>query len=124
MTIRKLEIDSLSKLLSFLWKVLIYLFNDIEQKSKRKAWNIEQKHISVKDSLEEIFKNHASEIDWNDKIEVDFLDEMPHQVSFLDTNNTDNVMVPLNLAIFQWIHKPIINQAKIINRSFLHLLFK
>ena len=97
----------------------------LEKASKRKAWNIQKKIVSAKTSLEEVFMEHENYIKGAQKSALSFLEEEEEVKECkrwsLDDNLIEEVMVPLNLAIFQWLHIPIINQAKIINRAFIHL---
>ena len=102
----------------------------LEKASKRKTWNIQNKSVSAKTALEDVFREYE-ENSWRKKeltfnlLEDDEGEEAKvTKKDYLNDNLIEEVMVPLNLAIFQWLHIPIINQAKIINRAFIHLVFR
>lgn len=90
----------------------------------RKGWNVDKKKVSIRSDLEDVFRSHDEA---NKNTNIDDIFEVEIRVpkkSYLDTKSDDDVIVPLNLAIFQNIHTPIVNQAKIINRAFIHLFFR
>jgi len=98
-----------------------------EKATKRKVWNVENKKVFVRKELENVFQNFEKAITEGNRNSEDLLDEdfSPQgNRSYLDIEKNDDIIVPLNLAIFQNIHIPILNQAKIINRACIHLFFR
>lgn len=91
----------------------------------RKGWNVDKKKVSIRSDLEDVFRSYEEAKNKNNKNEeiFEFEIRVPKK-SYLETKRNDDVIVPLNLAIFQNIHTPIVNQAKIINRAFIHLFFR
>lgn len=92
----------------------------------RKCWNIEKKETNVRKDLENIFQNYEEAVAEGHKNHINFIEEIEpkSKKSSLEAGKVDDIIVPINLAIFQNIHTPIINQSKIINRTCLHLFFR
>jgi len=74
-------------------------------KGNRKIWKVGTKYVSVKDSLEKVFQNFENAKNQNHKSFTTIFEEESKLVnpkkSSLDSDIIDEVMVPLNLAIFQ-----------------------